>query len=111
MTKNILQLILVTLLFVQCSSPTKKNSKTVDYASQQEICCKKDSIKSSTVISEKSEITCPKCGHEKIETLPTEVCVIKYTCENCKTELTPKGDDCCVYCTYGTHKCPSKQDK
>ena len=61
------------------------------------------------VNSETSEITCPYCGHSKMETLPTEVCLIRYTCENCKEELTPEGDDCCVFCTYGTHKCPSMQ--
>jgi DNA-directed RNA polymerase subunit RPC12/RpoP len=58
---------------------------------------------------EKSEITCPHCGHKKMETLPTEVCLIRYTCENCNQELTPLGDDCFVFCTYGTHKCPSMQ--
>ncbi|MGY8942318.1 MAG: GDCCVxC domain-containing (seleno)protein [Flavobacteriales bacterium] len=56
-----------------------------------------------------SEITCPQCGHQKVETLPTEVCQIRYTCENCKAELMPQGEDCCVFCSYGDHKCPSKQ--
>lgn len=57
-----------------------------------------------------SEITCPKCKHTKTEKLPTEVCLVSYTCENCKEVLHPKDGDCCVFCTYGTHKCPSKQD-
>ena len=56
-----------------------------------------------------SEITCPKCGFKKKETMPTEVCLIKYTCTKCKTDLHPKDGDCCVFCTYGTQKCPSKQ--
>ncbi|MHB8259078.1 MAG: GDCCVxC domain-containing (seleno)protein [Bacteroidia bacterium] len=56
-----------------------------------------------------SEITCPKCGHKKTETMPTDVCVIKYTCEKCQAELQPKQGDCCVFCSYGTHKCPSMQ--
>lgn len=64
---------------------------------------------SSEEKSDTCEITCPYCGFKKIETLPTEVCQIKYTCENCKKELTPEGDDCCVFCTHSTHKCPSKQ--
>ena len=55
-----------------------------------------------------SEITCPKCGHMKTEIMPTEVCVIRYTCEGCKEELTPKGTDCCVFCSYGSKPCPSK---
>lgn len=70
----------------------------------------KDSIVSSTASSTQSEITCPKCGTKKMETLPTDVCVIKYNCANCDTTLFPKEGDCCVFCTYGTHKCPSKQD-
>lgn len=57
-----------------------------------------------------SEITCPNCNHKKMETLPTEVCLLKYTCGKCKTDLFPKEGDCCVFCSYGTHKCPSMQD-
>ena len=56
-----------------------------------------------------SEITCPKCNFKKTETMPTEKCLIQYTCTNCKTDLHPKEGDCCVFCSYGTHKCPSKQ--
>ena len=56
-----------------------------------------------------SEITCPKCNTKKIERMPTDVCLLSYTCQNCKTVLHPKEGDCCVFCTYGTHKCPSKQ--
>lgn len=66
-------------------------------------CCKKP--KKSLV----SEITCPKCGHKKTEKLPTDVCQLSYTCEKCKIVLHPKEGDCCVFCTYGDHKCPSKQ--
>lgn len=56
-----------------------------------------------------SEITCPNCGHRKKEIMPTGVCQFFYECENCKTILKPKQDDCCVYCSYGTVKCPSMQ--
>ena len=56
-----------------------------------------------------STITCPKCGHKKLEDLPTDVCQIKYNCENCNAELVPKDGDCCVFCTHGDHKCPSMQ--
>lgn len=56
-----------------------------------------------------STITCPKCGHSKNETMPTDTCQFFYECENCKTVLRPKQGDCCVYCSYGTVKCPSKQ--
>ena len=56
-----------------------------------------------------STITCPKCGHRKKETMPTDACQFFYECENCKTVLKPKQGDCCVFCSYGTIKCPSKQ--
>ena len=72
----------------------------------EECCSKKSRISNSRV----TEITCPECDYTKTEILPTDVCVINYTCENCKIQLTPIGDDCCVYCSYGTHKCPSKQE-
>lgn len=66
--------------------------------------CKKNSMETL-----QSEITCPKCGHKKMETMPTDACVIKYACKKCNADLHPKEGDCCVFCTYGTHKCPSKQ--
>lgn len=78
---------------------------------EQESCCKeesKDCCKKPEK-SETSEITCPHCGHKKVEKLPTEVCQLAYTCANCRTVLHPKDGDCCVFCTYGDHKCPSKQ--
>ncbi len=57
----------------------------------------------------KSTITCPHCGHKKAEIMPTDACQYFYECENCKKVLRPKEGDCCVYCSYGTVKCPSKQ--
>ena len=75
---------------------------------KQAECCV---IESSEEKSGTSKITCPKCGHEEIESLPTDVCVIKYRCKKCYAELTPKKGDCCVYCTHGTHKCPSMQNE
>lgn len=56
-----------------------------------------------------SKITCPKCGFTAQEQMPTDVCQIAYTCKKCTTTLHPKEGDCCVFCTYGDHKCPSKQ--
>jgi len=56
-----------------------------------------------------STITCPKCGHQKEETMPTDACQYFYACENCEEVLKPKEDDCCVYCSFGTNACPSIQ--
>lgn len=54
-------------------------------------------------------LTCPNCGHKKNELMPTDACVYFYECERCKTVLKPKQGDCCVYCSYGTVKCPPIQ--
>jgi hypothetical protein len=73
--------------------------------SEKEACCEKE----NTMMTEKSTITCPVCGYKQEETMPTDVCLIKYTCKKCRKELHPKEDDCCVFCSYGDHECPSKQ--
>ena len=56
-----------------------------------------------------SEITCPKCGHKSVETMPTDSCQWFYQCNGCKEILKPINDDCCVYCSYGSVKCPPIQ--
>jgi len=56
-----------------------------------------------------STLTCPRCAHQKTETMPTDACQWFYECENCHTVLKPKAGDCCVYCSFGTVPCPSIQ--
>ncbi len=56
-----------------------------------------------------SEITCPACGHRKVEEMPTDACLFFYECESCRTLLRPKPGDCCVFCSYGTLACPPVQ--
>jgi len=85
----------LSLFMVHCNSSTEKDSMDNETTPNIEMI---------------SEITCPHCGHKKTETMPTDVCRIKYTCENCNTELVPKDGDCCVFCTHGNHKCPSMQE-
>lgn len=58
----------------------------------------------------KSIITCPNCGHQKEEEMPTNACQFFYECENCKKVLKPKEGDCCVYCSYGNVACPPIQE-
>jgi len=62
-----------------------------------------------TDIVVRSVLTCPECGHAKEETMPTDACQWFYECEHCKVVLRPKAGDCCVFCSYGTHKCPPIQ--
>jgi len=57
-----------------------------------------------------SNIKCPECGYEKNEVMPTDSCQYFYECTNCNKVLKPMEGDCCVYCSYGTEKCPSKQE-
>jgi len=63
---------------------------------------------SDTIIL-KSTITCPVCGHVKAEIMPADACQYFYECENCRTVLKPLAGDCCVFCSYGTVKCPPRQ--
>ena len=58
---------------------------------------------------EQSTITCPGCGHRSTETMPTDACRFFYDCKGCGTRLKPKAGDCCVFCSYGTTKCPPMQ--
>jgi len=57
----------------------------------------------------KSVVTCPICGHKKEETMPIDACQYFYECEECKTILKPTTGDCCIYCSYGSVKCPPTQ--
>jgi len=41
-----------------------------------------------------ARITCPEYGFSKVET---------------QALLTPGPGDCCVFCSYADHACPSKQ--
>lgn len=57
----------------------------------------------------KSAITCPNCEHTKIEEMPTNACQYFYQCDNCQTTIKPINGDCCVFCSYGSVKCPPIQ--
>ncbi len=56
-----------------------------------------------------SVITCPKCGFKQKETMPENACTYFYECRRCKAVLKPILGDCCVFCSYGTVKCPPMQ--
>jgi hypothetical protein len=64
-----------------------------------------------TAIILESVLTCPDCGFAKQETMPTDACQFYYQCENCKAILRPKAGDCCVFCSYGSVKCPPIQEQ
>ena len=57
----------------------------------------------------RSVITCPACGHAEDEEMPTDACMFFYECKECRKLLRPLKGDCCVFCSYGTVKCPPVQ--
>jgi len=43
--------------------------------------------------------------------MPLDTCLFFYECGGCKRVLRPKRGDCCVFCSYGSMKCPPEQVK
>jgi predicted ferric reductase len=76
---------------------------------KHKITCATCTIIDGKTVELESTITCPNCGHKKKEIMPTDACQFFYECESCKKVLKPNKGDCCVYCSYGTVKCPSMQ--
>jgi len=64
----------------------------------------------SIMITE-STITCPFCGHQQQDTMPTDACWWFYVCPSCHKKLTPNTGDCCVFCSFGNVPCPPMQQK
>ena len=56
-----------------------------------------------------SLLTCPHCGHTSLETMPADACQFFYECPGCHAVLRPAAGNCCVFCTYGSVKCPPQQ--
>jgi hypothetical protein len=54
-------------------------------------------------------ITCPLCGEQADEQMPTDACQIFYRCRACGETLRPEAGDCCVFCSYGDAPCPPMQ--
>lgn len=58
-----------------------------------------------------SVLTCPHCGFARQETMPTDACLFFYECNQCHGMLRPKPGDCCVFCSFGSVKCPPVQQQ
>jgi hypothetical protein len=56
-----------------------------------------------------SVLTCPRCGHQSVETMPTDACQFFHECRGCGALLKPLAGDCCVFCSYGSVPCPPIQ--
>ncbi|HMI59022.1 MAG TPA: GDCCVxC domain-containing (seleno)protein [Gemmatimonadaceae bacterium] len=57
----------------------------------------------------RSELTCPHCGHREELDMPTDACLFFHECAGCREVIRPKGRDCCVFCSYGSERCPPSQ--
>lgn len=62
-----------------------------------------------TGIQLESTLTCPRCGRQSVERMPTDACQYFYDCPGCGVLLKPKPGDCCVFCSFGTVPCPPVQ--
>ena len=79
------------------------------YTNKWDHTCDTCVIYNGKLVELKSTLICLNCGYKKDEIMLTDACQFFYECENCKVILKPKQGDCCVFCSYGTVKCPPIQ--
>ena len=65
-------------------------------------------MNAATSLQATSELTCPECGHVSVESMPSDACIHFHECTYCGTVLRPKPGDCCVFCSYGSVRCPPR---
>lgn len=51
-------------------------------------------------------LTCPLCNAKQTAEIPSDACVPFYKCDKCGKVIKAKDGDCCVFCSYGSEKCP-----
>ena len=56
-----------------------------------------------------SDLSCPHCGHVERVMMPMDACMYFYECKGCGRILKPERGDCCVFCSYGSVRCPPVQ--
>ena len=64
----------------------------------------------SSFMQLESALTCPRCGYQAVETMPTDACQFFYECKGCGAILRPLDGDCCVFCSYNSVPCPPIQE-
>ena len=85
--KSFLFIAAIALGLIQCEGPQQNAPAAIEKASPKDSCCTKDSIGKNNETSMQTEITCPHCGFKKTETMPTDVCMLKYNCKKCGAEV------------------------
>jgi hypothetical protein len=58
-----------------------------------------------------STLTCPNCGHHTEFQMPVHASKKFFECPHCKTSFSSKEDECCIFCTFGSVRCPATQLK
>jgi len=56
-----------------------------------------------------SVIIWPECAASASEEMPMDACIFFYECKECRKLLRPVAGDCCVFCSFGSIKCPPVQ--
>ena len=56
-----------------------------------------------------SILMCPNCGATTAELMPMDACIYFHECVSCHAMLRPRAGDCCIFCSYGSVKCPPIQ--
>lgn len=88
-------------------SSTRSISTLVRYARGERDWTMPERTMSDPVLE--STLTCPACGHVQDETMPVDACQYFYECPGCHAILQAKPGDCCVFCSYGSVRCPPRQ--
>ena len=57
-----------------------------------------------------SVLTCPICRSQREEVMSPVKALLNYECRSCHELLRPKPGHCCVFCSYGSVKCPRAQE-
>lgn len=55
----------------------------------------------NSLMQVRSTLTCPHCGNQAEEAMPTDACQFFCDCKGCGARLKPLAGDCCVLCSYG----------
>lgn len=66
-------------------------------------------MKAQSKVILESDLSCPHCGFTESLQMPENSCQFFHQCSSCDVVLKPKSGDCCVFCSYGTVKCPQLQ--
>jgi hypothetical protein len=56
-----------------------------------------------------SVLQCPFCLRKMLLEMPVTACQYFFKCVYCHELIRPRKGDCCVFCSYGSNKCPDRQ--